>query len=77
MLQVNVTSPTTGRSRTYDLHLLAVGGTYAHYLRGPDLYHELTLLNVPGILPTDGWQQLAIKLAQWRDETPAGRRNRS
>jgi hypothetical protein len=51
-------------SRTYDLHSLPVGETYAHHLRGPDLYHELTVLNVPGILPSDGWQQLAIKLAQ-------------
>jgi hypothetical protein len=67
MLQITIPSR-TGESRTFDLHALPVGGTFAHNLRGPDLYAELVKVGVPGVLPNDGWQQLALKFAVWRDD---------
>jgi hypothetical protein len=55
----------------FDLHALPVGGTLAHKLTGTDLYHELQKLGCPGIAPTDGWMDLAIKLARWRADPAA------
>jgi hypothetical protein len=59
----------------FDLHALPIAGTYAHKLTGVDLYHELQKLNVPGIAPTDGWMDLAVKFAKFRADpsaAPAG-----
>jgi hypothetical protein len=43
----------------------------AHKLTAPDLYAELVKLNVPGIIPQHGWQDLAIRYARWRADPTA------
>jgi hypothetical protein len=60
-----------GKPQHYDLHLPLPDGTMTQKLTGPDLYHQLKKLGVADILPTDGWQQLALAYAKWRQENPA------
>jgi hypothetical protein len=50
----------------FDLHALPIAGTMAHNLAGADLYKAMTDLGISGITPNDGWQQLALRLAQYR-----------
>jgi hypothetical protein len=71
MFQVTI-SKTGEATRRYDLHTLRLpSGRMAHQIGGPDLYAELVKIGVPDVLQTDGWQQLALKFAQWRDDPPA------
>jgi hypothetical protein len=57
----------------FDLHALPIAGVLAHQLPGPDLYRELQKLGCPGIAPSDGWMDLAVKYAKWRaDPSAAG-----
>jgi hypothetical protein len=73
-----VTVTTAGQvPERHDLHELPLpGGRKAHQLTGPDLFAELKKIGVPNILPSDGWQQLALKFSQWRNgsftATPGG-----
>jgi hypothetical protein len=68
-----VTTATAGQTpERHDLHELPLpGGLKAHQLSGPDLFAELTRIGVPNILPSDGWQQLALAYSRWRNDPPA------
>jgi hypothetical protein len=55
----------------FDLHALPIAGRLAHQLTGPDLYRELVKIDCPGVVPSDGWMDLAIKLARWRADPAA------
>jgi hypothetical protein len=59
-----------GKPQRYDLHVPLPDGTLPHKLTGPDLYRTLVKLRVPDIFPTDGWQQLALAHARWRQANP-------
>jgi hypothetical protein len=72
VLQITI-SGADKATRRYDLHQLRLpSGRMAHQLGGPDLFHELRDLNVPGILPTDGWQQLALAFAEYLETAKNG-----
>jgi hypothetical protein len=65
LFQITITKPGELPQR-FDLHALPIAGTLAHKLSGRDLYKAMTDLGISGITPTDGWQQLALRLAQYR-----------
>jgi hypothetical protein len=59
-------------TRRYDLHALRLpSGKMADQIGGPDLYRELLTLGVPNILPSDGWQQLALHYAEFLEAAGA------
>jgi hypothetical protein len=70
MLQYTITRPGEAPQHL-DLHSLPIAGTMAHKLTAPDLYAALVELNVPGIIPQHGWQDLAICYAKWRADPAA------
>lgn len=49
-----------GKMRTFDLHDLPIGETFAHKLPQPDLYKELLKLGIPGVVPTMGHQDMSL-----------------
>jgi len=55
-----IESNKSGKWRQIDLHALPIGKTFAHKLTREDLYREAKLLGVPGIVESDGWQQIAL-----------------
>jgi hypothetical protein len=53
-----------------DLHQVRLPGSnvLATKLPQPDLYRALKEANVPGVLPSHGWQQLCLQLAAYQQD---------
>lgn len=54
-----------GKRVQFDLDSAPIGKTFAKRLNRQELFAEMHKLGIPGISSNEGWQDLALKLAEW------------